>query len=1093
MKQIGYIYKYNSNEKKGILVFGTEKINLPIKFHDNDCCTSVHTGQLVYFELNENKATCIEHASLANFDKKILDNILTEKDSDTSDWYYKHTHISYECLDNIVYDNNSKEASNGCCLDCFGGDDFLLEDIDLAEILFNQQNAIYLKKQLPETIDELYKCFGRYKHNKRKDSIVIDITDLSLWVDDNVFQHEYFGENIEEIKYLYEVFVQKKRFNIKENAIIPSKENNCISNSWKRLLARLSSIDLKSVIQITPLLQPALPIKFCKENIDILFDSYGMPSVLICKKYCFEKINKICTASEYKQWSQNLYQYNHCKIKHLKNEGAHMCMMGKKHLKELEQLLNTRYYIIVKKNIVKQFSLLIKQTKDNPLKKIRFTQKKVLAIGTFLDVYNIFPKIFLEYGSCEILLKVFYDMEQDCQHLLNDTLRSLINNSVIEGARNEEVTPSILNEQIEILAAWIDSKTLLYVKNIVNEKFANSKTLDELGYAYKYGFISRVQYYKKFKELTCNFNICQFMDIISNNLNNKFPLIIQWYIICTIIKIFDFNNLSELDNVKQINGNINSIRDLLKWFHEQVKFRRIDKYILNKAEKKILNALNDNEKWELFEAGLVTTPGGKCIRKQLNRLYKGQNNVKELYKKDCFQEIMSKDILNDIDLKTKIFIINHLNQYYQQVLINKCTGFVKLYLWLQNPSEDIEWNLIKTYFTQLSEKDQIKLFRYIFFLIAKQKFVLTVDELFDLFVKSENKACCALCGIMYFLKKKLNQSNEPISSYELGKVIGLGVYNRLNFIYMAKELFYPCSGYLTLTNLQCDTEYQSYNGVLTLNKQEENMYYVISFYDFPVDAFGYEIEWLDEGCITEAKEVLEHNLKTEMLNRKYYIPLSEEIELKKYVMAYNIDDKCSLLDSNQNTYKPLYTNILKCYEKCDNFICRCGNFSDVDPYNGIPYYWCNKQICVRRCHYITPLKWENYRFADFLYILLKQNRAKVDLIWEITSEVSNFINEYAHNVEKVYVDNNIEERNIISNLLQESEEIGVWTAESTTVKDIIDDDNIDIENYNQEIVDYEESTYEKYGGSYAQDEMGYSDDDIDTIFDGDPMAYWNID
>lgn len=36
-------------------------------------------------------------------------------------------------------------------------------------------------------------------------------------------------------------------------------------------------------------------------------------------------------------------------------------------------------------------------------------------------------------------------------------------------------------------------------------------------------------------------------------------------------------------------------------------------------------------------------------------------------------------------------------------------------------------------------------------------------------------------------------------------------------------------------------------------------------------------------------------------------------------------------------------------------------------------------------------------------------------------------------------------------------------------------------------------SYERYGGSYAQDEMGYSDDDIDTIFDGEPDAYWNID
>lgn len=41
--------------------------------------------------------------------------------------------------------------------------------------------------------------------------------------------------------------------------------------------------------------------------------------------------------------------------------------------------------------------------------------------------------------------------------------------------------------------------------------------------------------------------------------------------------------------------------------------------------------------------------------------------------------------------------------------------------------------------------------------------------------------------------------------------------------------------------------------------------------------------------------------------------------------------------------------------------------------------------------------------------------------------------------------------------------------------------------------DYEEPSFGKYAGSYAQDEMGYSDDDIDTIFDGDPDAYWNID
>ena len=39
----------------------------------------------------------------------------------------------------------------------------------------------------------------------------------------------------------------------------------------------------------------------------------------------------------------------------------------------------------------------------------------------------------------------------------------------------------------------------------------------------------------------------------------------------------------------------------------------------------------------------------------------------------------------------------------------------------------------------------------------------------------------------------------------------------------------------------------------------------------------------------------------------------------------------------------------------------------------------------------------------------------------------------------------------------------------------------------------DERTYERYNGSYAQDVEGWSDQDIDDVFDGDPGAYWNID
>lgn len=47
----------------------------------------------------------------------------------------------------------------------------------------------------------------------------------------------------------------------------------------------------------------------------------------------------------------------------------------------------------------------------------------------------------------------------------------------------------------------------------------------------------------------------------------------------------------------------------------------------------------------------------------------------------------------------------------------------------------------------------------------------------------------------------------------------------------------------------------------------------------------------------------------------------------------------------------------------------------------------------------------------------------------------------------------------------------------------------DYEDYYDE---YDECESE-YAGTYAHDVMNYTDEEIDTIFDGEPDAYWNID
>lgn len=41
--------------------------------------------------------------------------------------------------------------------------------------------------------------------------------------------------------------------------------------------------------------------------------------------------------------------------------------------------------------------------------------------------------------------------------------------------------------------------------------------------------------------------------------------------------------------------------------------------------------------------------------------------------------------------------------------------------------------------------------------------------------------------------------------------------------------------------------------------------------------------------------------------------------------------------------------------------------------------------------------------------------------------------------------------------------------------------------------DYDPYYDDEYAGTYAHDIAGFSDDEINEIFDGDPEAYWNID
>lgn len=1070
MKKIGLIYKYNPSEGMGILVFGVWKVksswgstikNTPILFSDNDLLSKVTAGQLVYFDFNGDKtATNIERASLSNFKVDFINSLVRcgERESEYS-FYYDNTKISFESLN------------------C---------------------------DSLPESIIDLFECLGKYKHRqyvgkyKRRqyESITIDVFDLSLWVNQDDLQDKYYGMNVEELKFLYDIFVMRKHYDRKGNTINYKPENDVISSRWALLLSKLSDSDLKVLLYSAPKLQPAFPKEFCKKNVGLLRNDYGMPDVEICKLYCLHKISNTDTVSGYKELKHRLFVYCHCGAKHLEGEGTPMCQMGEGYIKNLEKRLDLRYENVIKQNVISKLEELCDDA--NVMNDIKnATSDEFNNVGIFLDKYHNLRNNFLKYNVCKETFESYEKLSKLYKDALKTSLLNCVNQSAIFATKSKYLSPFSLGYKIEQLNGWILDSTKQQIKELVNEKFSNLDDLEDLNNAYKYDYITSKQYFKRYKQLTRDFNIHQFLKELSDYKIEDSPLTIQWYVVSNIIKKLGYTfNYVEIDSYHAISN----IQSLLEWLNNCGHLKDI---VLKKAEEAICSVLSDDERWTLFEEKIAKFPGDTNIRKRLDIAYKKKYANQKLFKHECFQDAMLSDVGKVEAPEVLLFIADNLDSRHQHMMQQKATGFLKLYLWQKQPSGKFDWNLVKSHFYKMPAEAQIRTLRYIFGQMASGETLLVVDDLYSEFVETTTPACPAVCGVLFILKAKKGDMNISITPTMLEAVIGQDMKHRFNFLNNSKELFYPCNGYLAITQNQQGIEYQSFNGILEKEIKDDTSFYVITFHDTPVDLFGRTIEWLDSEEVDTAIQVLKRNCDVEIVNGKYYIPQSQEFFTKQFVIAYHIDDKCGLVSDKEkmieqgylprnNAFQPLYTNYLRKYEDSDFYICRCGCFGCSDPNNRFPFYWCKKKICARRAHFFLPSsEWERFCFADFLFIALGQKPSERESVWLVNAEISQFICDYSQIFK-------YSERNISSTPLNVSEEKGTWDNNSSTYRDIYDDDEYNDEEYDDDDYDdyshdYEEPTYDRYNGSYAQDEMGYSDDDIDTIFDGDPEAYWNID
>ena len=554
MKKIGYIYRYNREEKKGILVYGYNNfINTikyyPIKFSVSDCISPVQTGQLVYFELVDNStASQIERASLLNFKRNIIEDLVSCYD--TKEWNegYKYTIIRYENLNDSI----SLEPRRKC-----------------RRLLCN-----FAYDELPQSIDELFALFGTKIHFEGYDEgESVDVLDMAYWIDKDIINlRSFYGSTVEQALDLFNLFVGKKR-NAYNNFSSYGYDNS-ISSGWKHLLSTFSSEDLFEIYKKEPILQPVMPDDFCMENLNSLSADYGFPSNEVCDAFYRLKINEVISTKDYLYFEDKLNSRNNASYDRRHSKGVQIYDMDKEIIHELYNLLKVQYNNVVLNNLCKKLSR-ISGERINLEKRISLlnneTTDYLLNLGLAFDEYNGI----LNEGTIHIwdFLKYYKLLLEEDKMFFKTPIGNWCKEYLIHIANLKDY-PCKASEIGSVMRSLSDFLTVSFIKEIrdmVNQEFAELDDFEELKSAYEDNLISEEQYLKRYEILTNDFTIQQLCNEITSCrcFSYTIPLSLQNYLLRRIFAIIDYKGWDTIKAISIKNESIYNLIGLIKWLKKQ--------------------------------------------------------------------------------------------------------------------------------------------------------------------------------------------------------------------------------------------------------------------------------------------------------------------------------------------------------------------------------------------------------------------------------------------------------------------------------------------------------------------------------------------
>lgn len=987
-------------------------------------------------------------------------------------------------------------------------------------------------------------------------TVIIDILNPSLWIPlIPKSRKNYYGKNESEVKDLFEILVAKRRKNHEEylSKCRRSKrelqtlsidmqrvsypelfQDDCVSPAWTRLLSRLSFTEIKNIYCSYPLLQPVLPEAFCEEYLDILSEDYGFPSVSIAEKYLKNAIRNIHTSTEYSYYKRMIYTIKNCIARHLPGEGVPFCAIERKKLGNITISLGKR-----QKKVINYIQNQISEANPElPLElrhSINDNKSLLLQIGEFYDFVRELPKEIVESDFLNYRLKELKEKYQeipDTAHIFLDSyLRSTLNVYLIGSLKSGELSPYELHIILKELSKWIDRSFLSTHLGLIESIFSKTNDVLNLLSAFEYKYIQENHFIQRYYELAADRSDEQCLRDLFEYIEPHFPEELQLYILRRVLSHyglkFSYCSCGDKNYNFPFDVMVHSLNDFLKWMNENTysnehRIGYISRNVSKQIQKDILSTLSEEESWYLFANDILYMPNANSVKKRLLDAYSKLKFEEEYFKKDCFQEQMAIDVVNKHNTQLIKLIIDKLNPKYRAYAEKRVNGFAKLYLWSLNPTENIDWNCMNLYFAELPEDSQIKAFKYLFFnqlehtgydteIFLNNLLEMLLQSTIELKKRTGNlcpnsnmnkvftpgKSVSALALLVQILQTKLKDVKSPIKWNELEPTIAKLSGNCIHVFSKLINFFVKCPGWLLISStVRSDTEYYARNGFVT-KINADNVHecvYKVCFYESPIDVNNYEVDYLDDSYIEEVENTLKKNFNCKYDNGGYIISSKDEIRLKEFICRYSIDDECNLMNSalKQDNEIPIYSNYSTHHKNNELSICNCSQFKEVDPKLGLPFCWCKKSPCTQKVFLQPNNRWEYFQFHDLLWVVLRE-KAELEQIWCIYSEVSSFINYLTQNRDGSLVDSE-------SKPLQKDEEIGEWTKDMSIFHDeSFDDESFDDDYEDDEWDDdYEDSfsernTYNRYNGSWAQDVEGYSDDDIDTIFDGEPDAYWNID